>query len=40
MTDEMLQSMDSDEFELFMEECEKLSKELDISVNYYLEEFV
>jgi len=40
VTDETLQSMNSEEFELFMEECEERSKELGISVNYYLEEFV
>lgn len=40
MTDETLQNMDTDEFELFMEVCQIEADKLGVSVNYYLEEFV
>ena len=40
MTDKLLQSMDTDEFELFMEICEIEAEKLGVTVDYYLEEFV
>jgi len=40
MTDETLQNMDTDEFELFMEICQIEVDKLGVTVNYYVEEFV
>jgi hypothetical protein len=40
MTDDILQSMDTEEFELFMEVCEIEAEKLGVTVDYYLHEFV
>jgi|DEB0MinimDraft_10_1074344.scaffolds.fasta_scaffold46342_5 hypothetical protein len=40
MTDETLQNMNTEEFELFMEVCHIEAEKIGVTVEYYLEEFV
>jgi len=40
MNDEILQSMDTDEFEVFMDCCVNEAEKIGVDVNYYIMEFL